>query len=191
MATISKSPLSAFLDRKQVVLDKLVPCAVNTLIGTVGSIAGGLHGLVLVLDKARAGEEVGPTDVLGVMFDDLPNRVLFWAPMVGLMVASSILSAILPLLTLLMLPAMLALFTVMPLALIAVAREKTPWLAAWKSAFTAIRSDLGGTGLFMLVTGILGGVGSIALGVGALITLPISLLAQLDGYDEAGGIATA
>ena len=112
MATISKSPLSAFLDRKQVVLDKLVPCAVNTLIGTVGSIAGGLHGLVLALDKARAGEEVGPTDVLGVMFDDLPNRVLFWAPMVGLMVASSILSAILPLLTLLMLPAMLALFKI-------------------------------------------------------------------------------
>lgn len=196
---ISKKPVEEFMNGKTLVLAKLVPCVVNTFLGWILAAIGGMHGLVLVLDKVRAGEEVGPTDVLNHAFDDLINRILFHLPGFAVVFGITIVSVIVGFipgigwmlqlaLSFALVPAMLALSVIMPFALISVARDKTPWLEAWTAAAKQVTADFGGTGVYMLVTGVLSGIGGIACGIGALITLPMGLIAQIEGYDDAGGL---
>lgn len=192
----TKSPVAAFVDRKALVLEQLVPCAVNTLIGGFLAPIGGYHGLVNVLDRARRGDKIGPTDVLGSAFDDIVNRILFWIPAFAFMVGVGIVTTVLafiPVLGLILMPivalgAGLGMSMIAPYALIACARDKTPWLKAWLGAIGRVKSDVKGGGLYMLITSILGGLGLIAFGVGGLVTMPMALLAQLDGFEATGGL---
>ncbi len=192
------------MNAKTKVLANAVPYAVNTLLVLLVpllSLLGGLHALVLICDRGRKGEPIGPTDVFNLAFDDLPNRILLFVPafvvIVGMTVVSIALGFVLP--QALALPVMgvislgvlalcLALSAVFPFALIASARDKTPWMDAWKLAFAKVKPNIGGAGVYMLVTSILGSLGLIACGVGIFVTLPMSYIAQLDGYDEMGGI---
>ncbi len=192
----TKSPVAAFVDRKAIVLDQLVPCAINTAIGWCLSLIGGIHGLVNVLDRAKKGEKIGPTDVLSVAFDDIVNRILFWIPPFAMAFAMGVVIGVvmfIPGLNMIVPPLLslaygLVMAMIFPYAVISVAREKTPWLKAWLGAIGRVKSDLKGGGIYMLVTSILGGLGGIAFGVGALVTMPMAILAQLDGFEATGGL---
>ena len=196
---ISKSAFTEFGNAKTPVVGNLVPCVVNTLLGMTLLILGGLHGLVLVLDKVRAGKKITPIDVLNHAFDDLANRILFWVPFLAVAVAlnvAAVISGWIPviggILALLIrlggLVVSLFIYMLLPYALISVARDQTPWLDAWKAALTKVTSDVGGNGLYMLGTSILGGLGVVACCIGVLITLPMGLIAQIEGYEDAGGL---
>jgi uncharacterized membrane protein len=167
--------------------DPVTHIAATLLVAIIGNVSFGLLlGPMIVgyMRLVRIQDEGGTPEIADVFkgFDDFVPALL--AGLVsGIVVAAGFMLCILP---------GLLIMAIMPTATYLVAVGEKDGVVAIKRAWAAVKENLVGAFLCMLVLAILGQIGAIACFVGILVTLPIAFIGMYHmarQLTDGGGIA--